>query len=338
MDVIKTNQELLKSLPKRTRDVIERRFGIGKKKTEETLESIGSSYGITRERVRQIEAHGLKKLRNLEVEKEHEEVFGRLKAELERRGGVGEEQDVVASLAASTEEQNHIRFLLTLGKNFVHVGEGAEFSACWALGEEQHKAAKAVLAALSAELEKGEPIEEHEMKGTISRKAGEMIPGEISDEAAWSWLSLSKRIGKNKLGEWGIKNSPHISPRGVRDLAYLVMKRHGSPLHFSEVALLIKKNLGEHAHVQTVHNELIKDSRFVLVGRGLYALSEWGYKPGTIRDVLASILNAHGPMRREDLIEKVLRERHVKPATVQINLQNRKYFKVLEDGRYTASA
>mgnify|MGYP001597041581 CR=1 FL=1 len=89
--------------------------------------------------------------------------------------------------------------------------------------------------------------------------------------------------------------------------------------------------------MQTVHNELIKDSRFVLAGRGLYALSEWGYKPGTIRDVLASVLNSHGPMRKEDLIEKVLRERHVKPATVHINLQNRKYFKVLEDGRYAVA-
>ncbi len=337
MDVIKTSQELLKALPKRTRDVIERRFGIGKKKTEETLESIGSSYGITRERVRQIEAHGLKKLRNLGVEKEHEEVFGYLKAELQRRGGVGEEEDVVSSLAVSQEAQNHVRFLLTLGKDFMRVGDGAEFKSCWALGDEYHKTAKAVLASLHAELAEGEPVEEHEMKGKIGRKASEMAPREIPEEAPWSWLSLSKRIGKNKLGEWGMKNSPHISPRGVRDLAYLVMKRHGSPLHFSEVAALIEKSLGEHAHVQTVHNELIKDSRFVLVGRGLYALSEWGYKPGTIRDVLAGVLNSHGPMRKEDLIEKVLRERHVKPATVHINLQNRKYFKVLEDGRYTVA-
>ena len=337
MDVVKTNQELLKTLPKRTRDVIERRFGIGKKKAEETLESIGSSYGITRERVRQIEAHGLKKLKSREIEKEHEEVFRHLKAELERRGGVGEEEHVVASLARSNEEQNHVRFLLALGNDFKRIGENAEFKACWALGEERAAMAKTVLGNLHAELEKSEPMEEGEIKKKIGKGADELSARGVSEDALWSWLSLSKRIGKNKLGEWGIKNSPNISPRGVRDLACLVMKRHGSPLHFSEVAGLIRKNLGEHAHVQTVHNELIKDPRFVLVGRGLYALSEWGYKPGTIRDVLAGILNAHGPMHKEELIDKVLRERHVKPATVQINLQNRKYFKVLEDGRYTAA-
>jgi len=79
---------------------------------------------------------------------------------------------------------------------------------------------------------------------------------------------------------------------------------------------------------------LIKDPRFVLVGRGLYALKEWGYEPGTVREVIRNILSSSGPLPKAALLEKVMKERHVKTATVLINLQNKKYFKTLADGRY----
>ena len=51
-------------------------------------------------------------------------------------------------------------------------------------------------------------------------------------------------------------------------------------MHFKEVAEAISKTFGKKTHYATCHNELIKDSRFVLVGRGMYALAEWGYQAG----------------------------------------------------------
>ena len=90
-NAIKVGEEFLNALPKRVRDVVERRFGIGKSRDRKTLEAIGASYGITRERVRQIEAHGLKKLRSNEV-KNKRDVFEALKTELAKRGGVAEEE------------------------------------------------------------------------------------------------------------------------------------------------------------------------------------------------------------------------------------------------------
>jgi DNA-directed RNA polymerase delta subunit len=104
------------------------------------------------------------------------------------------------------------------------------------------------------------------------------------------WLSISKKIGKNPLGEWGHAASPNVKTKGVRDYAYLAVKKHGSPLHFREVAQLIEKMFNRAAHVATTHNELIKDDRFVLVGRGMYALKEWGYASGVVRDVIRNIL------------------------------------------------
>jgi hypothetical protein len=94
---------------------------------------------------------------------------------------------------------------------------------------------------------------------------------------------------------------------------------------------------GKRAHEATTHNELIKDDRFVLVGRGLYALAEWGYVSGVVRDVIRKVLNKYGPMTREEIFNKVMKERYVKENTVLVNLQNSTYFKKDADGKYHAT-
>jgi len=55
-------EEVLKSLAPREREVIELRFGL-RDGTPKTLDEVARQYGITRERIRQIEARGLSKLR-----------------------------------------------------------------------------------------------------------------------------------------------------------------------------------------------------------------------------------------------------------------------------------
>jgi hypothetical protein len=79
---------------------------------------------------------------------------------------------------------------------------------------------------------------------------------------------------------------------------------------------------------------LIKDGRFVLVGRGLYALTEWGYSQGTVVDVVMRILKEAGALSKDEIINHVLKERFVKENTILVNLQNAKYFKRDENGRY----
>ena len=76
-----------------------------------------------------------------------------------------------------------------------------------------------------------------------------------------------------------------------------------------------------------MHNELIKDQRFVLVGRGIYALAEWGYAKGVVRDVIRDLLAKHGPLTKDEIMDKVLKERYVKENTILVNLQNPKFFK-----------
>jgi len=66
--VITTNlreitEEVLKSLTPREEKVIKMRFGLGPNGSEHTLEEVGQHFAVTRERIRQIEARGLLKLR-----------------------------------------------------------------------------------------------------------------------------------------------------------------------------------------------------------------------------------------------------------------------------------
>lgn len=57
-------REAVHSLPQKMRIIVARRYGIETGK-EETLESIGSSFGLTRERVRQIEQKGMQSLKRI---------------------------------------------------------------------------------------------------------------------------------------------------------------------------------------------------------------------------------------------------------------------------------
>ena len=88
------------------------------------------------------------------------------------------------------------------------------------------------------------------------------------------------------------------------------------------------------AYNSNTHNEIINDKKFVIVSRGLYALSEWGYLSGVVKDVIKKVLDKNGPLTKEDIIQKVLKERYVKENTILVNLQNSKLFKKDKEGRY----
>ena len=150
-------------------------------------------------------------------------------------------------------------------------------------------------------------------------------------------LSISRELSKNVFGEIGLVSWAEIKPKGVRDKAYLILKKEKQPKHFSEIAKLINDTgfSSKKANVQTVHNELIKDSRFVLVGRGMYGLSDWGYKPGTVKDVLVDVLRgSNKPLAKAELVAKVMNARMVKENTILLNLQDSKVFSKKEDGTY----
>lgn len=328
-------KKLLLALPERSRTVLEARYGLGTSPERTTLEAIGKRYGITRERVRQIENHALQSLKKSPAFSQAHDAFRELERIIDSLGGIVCEDDLLNFITKDRSMQNHIYFLLVLGDPFKYRKEDEEVQRCWYVDPELAAKVENALKNLYEGLADEDLIPEGEMIDRFLKELQNINDKHRNQEVLRRWLSISKNIGKNPLGEWGPSKSPNVRTKGVRDYAYLAVKKHGSPLHFKEVASMIEKMFNRAAHVATTHNELIKDSRFVLVGRGMYALREWGYTEGVVRDVVREALRKWGPMTKEEIIEKVLKERHVKPGTIIVNLQNQKYFKRGKDGKFT---
>lgn len=328
-------KKLLGVLPDRARDVLEKRYGLGQGATAtETLEAIGQAYGITRERVRQIENYGIQSIQKSDIYKEHEALFSELETVIESLGGVVSERDLLSELSSDPATANHLYFLLVLGAPFMRNKENVQFHHRWFVKQELAQAVEKALTDVYESLSEDALIAEEEIVALFLDKLVKIDQKYRETTHAKRWLGLSKVIAQNPLGEWGVATSPNVRAKGIRDFAYLAVKRHGSPMHFREVAESIAELFNRKAHVATCHNELIKDERFVLVGRGLYALTEWGYSAGVVKDVLADILRQNGPLSREELIERVRKERYVKDNTIVVNLQDVALFRKLPNGQY----
>lgn len=328
-------KRLLGALPNRAQDIITGRFGLlGEKRM--TLESIGKKYGITRERVRQIENYSIANIRRSGSYEKERASFDELKAVIRMLGGVISEEDLLEYTSKDKGVQNSIHFMLIIGDEFTKIKEDEEFKHRWHIDSTLADKIHEGLRKLYSNLKDDEIVPEGELVSSFLDHLKDVSEEYKDEEIIGRWLKMSKLVGKNPLGEWGKQKSSNISARGIRDYAYLVIRKHGSPIHFREVARLISEVFKKKAHVATTHNELIKDSRFVLVGRGLYALKEWGYSTGIVRDVISDILKKSGPLPKEKVIEKVLKERYVKENTILVNLQNPKYFKKNKEGLYTS--
>jgi hypothetical protein len=326
---------LLEVLPERARDVLEKRYGLGNDGTSYTLEAIGHSYGITRERVRQIENYGIQSIQKSDPYKKNYELFIELQKLIDQLGGgLIAESVLLDELSSDPTTRNHLYFLLVVGDPFYRSKENPNYTHRWFTERRVADVVEGALRNVHKGLERDELISEQEIINRFRAELAEVA--ETHDEEVLKrWLTISKQIGRNPLGDWGPADSPNIRVKGIRDYAYLAVKRHGSPMHFREVAEVIHDLFGHKAHVATTHNELIKDQRFVLVGRGLYALTEWGYTAGVVKDVLREILISEGPLSREEIIDKVRKERYVKDNTILVNLQDQNLFKKLANGTYT---
>src|SRR3989344_3434813 len=333
--ITKTAALLMKSLSSRNKDIISRRFGLktGKK---ETLESIGKSYGITRERVRQIEEFSLNQLaKSVASSPDIVKYVSLAKEILAGNGGVMKESEMFKAFSGNDRENvvnASLVFVLALAGEPVRFGENDLFHSFWAVDKQGADLFKTNVLEVVRVLEGNKsPVAASELALFVANS------GVRGTKDFNMLLNISKELSKNVFGEVGLVGWAEVKPKGVRDKAYLILKKESQPKHFSEIAKLINETgfSSKKANVQTVHNELIKDSRFVLVGRGMYGLSEWGYKPGTVKDVLVDVLrSSNKPLAKADLVAKVMNARMVKENTILLNLQDSKVFSKKEDGSY----
>jgi len=319
----------LASESERTREIMQKRFGLGQGDPQ-TLEKIGQDYNITRERVRQIISDVLKKIAGKDDNLNFQKAEDRIAFAIGENDGIMKEQEIVARLGAGNEaEANAIVFFGMASGKIKITDEAGMLKKSWILNREVIEKVKEVERSIGQIFEKNKNLlTDEELLEKISSAKPDW-KNKYSKKELLNFAGVIASIEKNAFGKWGLKSWAEVTPKGTRERIHLILKEKKKPLHFSEIAKLIDEyRLGKRkAHPQTVHNELIKDERFVLVGRGIYALSEWGYEKGTIKDVLENILkDSRKPLGREEILAKVLRRRKVKKATVMINLNNPKFF------------
>jgi len=317
----------------REREIITRRFGLYDRR--ETLEQIGELLGITRERVRQLEKAILIRLKIASEEGRITSIVTLEKAfirELTEMGRAARVQDLTDKLLGRTtdqKERSHVAFIAELAPGLTVVGENDDYFLSVSIREygDEKKIKSEVDEIVKTVKQNGEPLTIEQLHEKLSYEH----PSHVRALA-----SISKLLAHLK-DSWGLVKWPTVNPKNIRDKIYVILADNGKPMHFSEISNSIKDSSFKRKDVttQAIHNELIKDKRFVLIGRGIYALDSWGFSKGTVSDIISDILRkSDTPLHRDEIVRRVLKSRQVKETTILLNLQSKPQFKRVAKATY----
>lgn len=328
-----TVKEVLSSIDReREREIIARRYGLFDRK--ETLEQIGELLGITRERVRQLEKSVMTKLSAMAKQ----DIPGVLEADsvlvemLNEAGKVATISELSEKLTDKNTkiDQSRIAFLARLAPSITFVNENDHYNNAAALANEytEKGVRDKVNDVVAAVKNIGKPVSIEELAGAMAYPDANQVR---------ALATVSKDLATLN-GRWGLIKWPMVNPKNIRDKIYVILYENGKQMHFNEIAEAISASDFKRKDVttQAIHNELIKDKRFILVGRGIYALKEWGFKQGTVADVITEVLKESGePLHRDEIVKRVLKKRFVKETTILLNLQGKDQFKRVAKATYT---
>lgn len=321
----------------REREIITRRFGLFDRR--ETLEQIGELLGITRERVRQLEKAILVRLKIAAEEEKLSAVHDierLLIRDLSENGRVSRIEDTAKHLMNDAKNplvRAHIAFIAELSPKLTLVNENDNYHQAIGIKEygDEKKIKKEVDEIVKTIKKEGQPVTIEEIHSKLNYEH----PSQVRALA-----SISKLLA-NLKDRWGLAKWPTVNPKNIRDKIFVILEENGKPMHFSEIANSIKSSDFKRRDVttQAIHNELIKDKRFILIGRGIYALESWGYSRGTVSDIIADVMKSAGePLHRDEIVKRVLKKRQVKETTILLNLQSKPQFKRVAKATYALDA
>lgn len=333
LNVEKVVSDVLSSIEReREREIIARRYGLYDRK--ETLEQIGELLGITRERVRQLEKAVMTKLKSMALKDlpHIAEVEASLSSHIKDLGNIARVSEITDRIVknATKIDRSRVSFLAQLSPNLTHIDENDHFHNSVSLKSlYSEKSVRDNVANVIEAIKKiGNPVKIEEVAGAM---------GHPEAKAVAALASVSKNLATLN-GRWGLIKWPTVNPKNIRDKIYVILHENGKQMHFGEIAESIRESDFKRKDVttQAIHNELIKDKRFILVGRGIYALKEWGFKQGTVADVITEVLkDADEPLHRDEIVKRVLKKRFVKETTILLNLQGKSQFKRTAKATYT---
>lgn len=334
--------QLLRKLTSKESEVIQRRFGLNDHE-KQTLEVIGEFYEVTRERIRQIENLGIKKIKSdrefNELIKPIEKVLTLVLAE---HGTIIEEQYLLKELFFDNKAKSDARAVLfimqeLLNSKYFFIEENSEFRQGWQIKNTSTDFIRQTIEELIKIIKVyNKPLNLENIFNLFKQTDLYKNNSEKYDvKKIESFLKISRQIAANPFQEYGLANWGSVMPKRMNDRIFLILKKEGRPMHFVEISQRITQIFKKKAYPPTVHNELILNDVYVLVGRGIYALKEWGYQKGVVADVLVDILKKNNrPMNRQELLDEVLKQRMVKKNTIFLALTNKNKFKKLPDGKY----
>ena len=367
-DISDIINNLFSELSKREKDIIIRRYGM-LKINKETLESIGNSHKLTRERIRQIEFHTINKLKQLKNLENHLKLLKKIITQLlEEHGGFMEKEYMLDTLSWFSANNNNfdnnqinkncLNFIILkfLNEDFLEIKNLKFLNSFYKLKYFEHTHLEEIVEELSNNLKENDKIQNTEnifkliknfktynihkekLKAENNFNIVQFSKSDLFNEnlnvinnnkPLYSILKVFKNIKQNKFGYWGHYKHKEIKPKTINDKIYTVLKYKKNPVHFTKIAKIINEIKFDNkiANSATVHNELILNNRYVLVGRGLYGLKEWGLKKGTVAETIEDILNKSDKLlSRDEIIEKVLKKRKVKSTTIILALMNKNKF------------
>lgn len=333
-------EDLFLVLSPKEKEVIIKRFSLGDE-PRQTLEKIGQSFSVTRERIRQIEKIALSKLRRTSENTKLSLIHNLGREILTAKGSVLREDILLSEclkrISSTAKTDGYIsRLALHIHPDFERIEKNLEFHPFWILKPFASEDIQNICNAINSVLSKKKEVALEEL---LAMEVAEYLQNKgktYSSETILSCMGIDKRFKKVPEG-LGLTAWRYINPKSIRDKAYIILKKAAKPLHFVEIANRI---LGagfdrKVVTVQAVHNELIRDEIFVLVGRGLYALKEWGYKKGTVAEVIEDLLRKKSPLSKQEIVSSVLKQRFVKKGTISLSLQKNPQFVRVGRAMYT---
>ncbi len=332
--------KVLDSLTEKERTVISRRIGFNTQK--ETLQQIGDRYGITRERVRQIEDVGIQKIGRIMKVSELAHIQESGEKIVEMHGGVITRDRLISAIIADLgiedfQYDNIIDILLqsdfSLRKSKPKLGTNTYFF----IPEVNKKTIESIHKEAVKVLKKRGDIMEMEMLySTVQANLFAQF-GKIEITMIDSVMDIYIDIIKGEEKYIGLEKWKILNPSTLKDKAIYVLKKAKEPMHFMDISNKITEFFNESVKISTIHNELIRNDDFILIGRGIYVLKDWGYKAGTVLDVILDIFKkADGPLSTDEITMGVLKKRQVKKTTIYMNLQNKKYIERVGRNLYQA--
>lgn len=331
-EVIKNTLSIIEQ--PREKEILTRRFGLESPK--ETLEQIGERLGITRERVRQLEKAVLIRLKiaaekgEIENLAEIEKLIVRNLAEMGRIAKTKVLTQKIIEREPLDSEISSLIFIAEISSKLVLVQENDKYYS--AIGNADYGDERKVRSAIDEIVKIIKTNKSPMTVDQLDEKLNYEHPSQIEALA-----SISKLLATLN-GIWGLAKWPSVNPKNIRDKIFVILETNKEPMHFSDIASAIREGEFKRRDVttQAIHNELIKDKRFVLIGRGIYALDTWGFKRGTVSDIIKSVLEeANEPLYRDEIVKRVLEKRKVKETTVLLNLQSKPEFKRVAKATYT---